>query len=144
MQGASMGPPIYIGGNPLASQPARTARQRFNGATDLHRWKHDLPDQAMVATNKASMGPPIYIGGNMVSRTRRWWLPTKLQWGHRFTSVETGWTWTPEACVWSASMGPPIYIGGNRRRGRTPGMARFASMGPPIYIGGNEVLLMIA
>jgi len=59
-----MGPPIYIGGNGcfVENQPGG---------------------------NAASMGPPIYIGGNdengQIIKTKQ----RQLQWGHRFTSVET-------------------------------------------------------
>jgi len=37
--GASMGPPIYIGGNSTPCGTRGTYRPRFNGATDLYRWK---------------------------------------------------------------------------------------------------------
>ena len=85
---ASMGPPIYIGGNGEHQELVPLPRVRFNGATDLYRWK--LPhDRAHAhAQQSASMGPPIYIGGN------------GIQGGTSFNSVV-------------ASMGPPIYIGGN-------------------------------
>jgi len=36
---ASMGPPIYIGGNIWRWHPRLARCARFNGATDLHRWK---------------------------------------------------------------------------------------------------------
>jgi len=109
---ASMGPPIYIGGNTHGEGGRRPLQDRFNGATDLHRWKqnHRYRDRTgavtlqwghrftsvetakalnqLVESSKASMGPPIYIGGNdLLFFTKG--KPTKLQWGHRFTSVET-------------------------------------------------------
>ena len=139
MQNASMGPPIYIGGNMSAFLPAyRVLIQlqwghRFTSVETADvivpvplpktlQWGHRFTS---VETNTllyradivqvASMGPPIYIGGNKSNPVYGDFHNSRLQWGHRFTSVETGWTWTPEACVWSASMGPPIYIGGNRR-----------------------------
>ncbi len=34
-----MGPPIYIGGNRSPLYPEKPLNPRFNGATDLHRWK---------------------------------------------------------------------------------------------------------
>jgi len=59
----------------------------FNGATDFHRWK-----ELFVAIGSeccaASMGPPIFIGGKMTmaqADTGR----VSLQWGHRFSSVES-------------------------------------------------------
>ena len=41
--GASMGPPIFIGGNDMRSGGVVCARPRFNGATDFHRWKWRWP-----------------------------------------------------------------------------------------------------
>ncbi len=60
---ASMGPPIFIGGN----------------------GRRHIPDDGLHA---ASMGPPIFIGGNDIIRaqsTRTRWM---LQWGRRFSSAE--------------------------------------------------------
>ncbi len=39
---ASMGPPIYIGGNQSLCKSCHSTKTRFNGATDLHRWKPPL------------------------------------------------------------------------------------------------------
>ena len=61
---ASMGPPIYIGGNLSTGRRSPVCMSRFNGATDLHRWKQCVH--------------------SFVGEQRR-----RLQWGHRFTSVET-------------------------------------------------------
>ncbi len=82
------------------------------------------------------MGPPIYIGGNcrLACFVKR---ELKLQWGHRFTSVETPWRRQPRPREERASMGPPIYIGGNKRGCQREIGYHTASMGPPIYIGGN-------
>ena len=110
---ASMGPPIYIGGNCPEKNPEAACPpglqwghrftsvetgslrvsggrgwRRFNGATDLHRWKQ-VPIPGVV------------------------WDELMLQWGHRFTSVETGTPAPGGGGVGGASMGPPIYIGGN-------------------------------
>ena len=60
-----MGPPIYIGGNDLIDPLTWMASYGFNGATDLHRWKHEIPEINQVVDFYASMGPPIYIGGNV-------------------------------------------------------------------------------
>jgi len=59
-----MGPPIYIGGNKATLSSTLSPSPGFNGATDLHRWKLG---HALDCTVKAF----------------------RLQWGHRFTSVET-------------------------------------------------------
>ncbi len=115
----------------------------FNGATDLHRWKLDIYE-TVVSQEEASMGPPIYIGGNAewwhrhrshsarfngATDLHRWkhkWNPTSagastpLQWGHRFTSVETIMTLSELIAEFKASMGPPIYIGGNPIRIHVP------------------------
>jgi len=85
---ASMGPPIYIGGNPGNPDPVGRRRDRFNGATDLYRWKRNASRPSWMLLT-ASMGPPIYIGGNGYGSPN-----------YRFTPA-------------GASMGPPIYIGGN-------------------------------
>ncbi len=139
VQDASMGPPIYIGGNGCAATPSRHRCSRFNGATDLYRWKpsNDRPNVVRIDL---------------------------LQWGHRFISVETPRPSFRDHGADLASMGPPIYIGGNLHQvprgfgasdhGRFNGATdlyrwkpspttckknstRSASMGPPIYIGGN-------
>jgi len=85
----------------------------------------------------ASMGPPIYIGGNRHRGSANTVLARKLQWGHRFTSVETDVKGRDLPAGRLASMGPPIYIGGNSTAGKTAIPRGVASMGPPIYIGGN-------
>ncbi len=59
-----MGPPTYIGGNFDGRRRAQNHHGRFNGATDLHRWKHVLLHDPHVGVCLASMGPPTYIGGN--------------------------------------------------------------------------------
>ena len=109
---ASMGPPIYIGGN-------LSKRRCHHGSYN------------------ASMGPPIYIGGNWRFTVTLQRILPGLQWGHRFTSVETENVVRrvhPPVC---ASMGPPIYIGGNAPVSGIGQLLLKASMGPPIYIGGN-------
>jgi len=42
---ASMGPPIYIGGNQTPEDSAAPGYPRFNGATDLYRWKQQLLEE---------------------------------------------------------------------------------------------------
>jgi len=63
--GASMGPPIYIGGNSWGGRLPRIFNSSFNGATDLHRWKRKPGPAPPPRRPPASMGPPIYIGGNL-------------------------------------------------------------------------------
>jgi len=133
-----MGPPIYIGGNSNGRPPSNGFPRRFNGATDLHRWKLDshfgkdtLPKGFNGATDlhrwKQAFFVSSFTGEN------------RLQWGHRFTSVETDLVISPSPGVGRASMGPPIYIGGNLLKETFGEVGLKASMGPPIYIGGNMV-----
>jgi len=110
---ASMGPPIYIGGNELEAlgisvKPAQlqwghrftsvetrvlpdgrgvTAR-RFNGATDLHRWKRPLLQKykdLLVPLQWGHRFTSVETKAIQEAATRQ----ELLQWGHRFTSVET-------------------------------------------------------
>ncbi len=107
-----MGPPIYIGGNVYTL--SYTPKLIF-----------------------ASMGPPIYIGGNScippgtLSRLRR------LQWGHRFTSVETGPIRTRGLFLPGLQWGHRFTSVETQTKRPRKGTAECASMGPPIYIGGN-------
>ncbi len=133
---ASMGPPIYIGGNYPGWYIWNAPVHRFNGATDLHRWKRRgmaLQEAAGKSFNGATdlhrwkpAGNHSRIairrrGFNGATDLHRWkpslspggihrrycfngatdlhrWKPlenphfagvARLQWGHRFTSVET-------------------------------------------------------
>ena len=122
-----------------AVRPERDRGTRFNGATDLHRWKHNQEDNhegferasmgppiyiggnglvipKVVFQRQASMGPPIYIGGNKRNIFHVGMESARLQWGHRFTSVETSPFANHVIQLKRASMGPPIYIGGNRTK----------------------------
>ncbi len=67
-----------------------------------------------------------------------------LQWGHRFTSVETQPPSLADEVDALASMGPPIYIGGNSEPDEEWLRKHVASMGPPIYIGGNDLIVQQA
>ena len=108
-----MGPPIFIGGNVRVRNKPRHAAQSFNGATDFHRWK------------SPTLKPCLR-------------LKSRLQWGHRFSSVEIPRPRRFPRSPRPASMGPPIFIGGNLRGFRPFRRSRSASMGPPIFIGGND------
>ena len=134
-ESASMGPPIYIGGNSHNTSPNLESIFRFNGATDLHRWK--LP----------------------VERIETFTF-FKLQWGHRFTSVETrsqnlecfgeksfnGATdlhrWKRETSFPTCGLIRGFNGATDLHRWKLAFNSislphRMASMGPPIYIGGN-------
>ena len=85
---ASMGPPIFIGGNAATLRSSGCATSGFNGATDFHRWK----SSSMRRTRREN--PPCFNGAtdfhrwkcNYVRRCSH--ISPKLQWGHRFSSVE--------------------------------------------------------
>ena len=62
---ASMGPPIFIGGNAAAGRPGQTKQTCF-------------------------MGPPIFIGGNDANALELCNEREELQWGRRFSSAEIG------------------------------------------------------
>ena len=66
-QPASMGPPIYIGGNRKRNRVRKRCEQGFNGATDLHRWKRPAP------TSPRSRAPSRFNGATDL---HRWKLPT--------------------------------------------------------------------
>ena len=55
----------------------------------LLRRGFELNREKFVPDLGASMGPPIYIGGNLVANLATNLTILALQWGHRFTSVET-------------------------------------------------------
>ncbi len=86
---ASMGPPIFIGGNSGPQSISLLNSLCFNGATDFHRWKSHARQPPPCRYRGASMGPPIFIGGNV------------LEPAHALRRLR------------QASMGPPIFIGGN-------------------------------
>ena len=87
---ASMGPPIFIGGNNACTAVWNGLSAGFNGATDFHRWKLSSARLKQAGTHK-------------------------LQWGHRFSSVEMVRHAKQRCEPLVASMGPPIFIGGNHR-----------------------------
>ncbi len=162
---ASMGPPIYIGGNNSALVIYISQLQRFNGATDLHRWKRweltffhrnqnvlqwghrftsvETYSQGYLRcfSGYASMGPPIYIGGN-IECGEDFLNVFALQWGHRFTSVETpAIRAAREAGGTGFNGATDLHRWKHLPSKRPPRIDNVASMGPPIYIGGNELFL---
>ncbi len=108
-----MGPPIYIGGNSGCTCHLGSRCPRFNGATDLHRWKPFILNSYMESSStlqwghrftsvetiwERADGASVRTGFNGATDLHRWkrgrgWAGIagiwKLQWGHRFTSVET-------------------------------------------------------
>ncbi len=109
------------------------------------------------------MGPPIYIGGNFDGFLDNGFFNNRLQWGHRFISVETAEAdgspmpdgrlqWghrfiSVETTKWSVrqySIGIALQWGHRFISVETTELPRLldalelASMGPPIYIGGNS------
>ena len=131
-----MGPPIFIGGNDqLAAVPR--------------------------PISLASMGPPIFIGGN-THETLAQFDDSRLQWGHRFSSVEMTPRWdTHFKRAWKLQWGHRFssveicgLLAAHNGRGSFNGATDFhrwkcnhrgpgnrphkASMGPPIFIGGNS------
>ncbi len=186
---ASMGPPIYIGGNITNStsnvkiigklqwghrfisvetrrkpRRSRTLPRRFNGATDLYRWKRSRGRDDAPRPDRFNGATDLYrwkqIGGVPLLD-----IQAGLQWGHRFISVETV-IWrisTPGfwRCFNGATdlyrwkrVGPVLtklasnllqwghrFISVETGAGvDVPEQRRGASMGPPIYIGGNRLL----
>jgi len=112
---ASMGPPIYIGGNFPQKERPETPQPSFNGATDLHRWKLKRSETHGNAKKRLQWGHR-FTSVETTQKSIQKVFGEVLQWGHRFTSVET----EGVAEIWKkpsvASMGPPIYIGGNGTR----------------------------
>jgi len=85
---ASMGPPIFIGGN-------RAGLHFLLGGLKLLQWGRRF-SSAEMPVNGVSSDP---IGA--------------LQWGRRFSSAEIEYGLIEDGKVDWASMGPPIFIGGN-------------------------------
>ncbi len=85
---ASMGPPIFIGGNTIS----RKSRSLLSVPL---QWGHRFSSVEITLT--------LGSGANVIS----------LQWGHRFSSVEIITSEDVLIDRVDASMGPPIFIGGN-------------------------------
>ncbi len=158
-----MGPPIYIGGNEFDDPVHAACATGFNGATDLHRWKQEKNEPLRHFHDR-------FNGATDLHRWKRCWLKPSvgwgialLQWGHRFTSVETKHTyvvWDDDVkrfngatdlhrwkrpSRWFPAIRPQPRFNGatdlhrwkRESRLRAFRSSRSASMGPPIYIGGN-------
>ncbi len=76
---------VETGDNPIRPSEARSS---FNGATDLHRWK--LINHLPIIKNPVSFNGATDLHRWKRRHTKTWNRKrSKLQWGHRFTSVET-------------------------------------------------------
>ncbi len=134
---ASMGPPIFIGGK-RRFPPSRVVpivcfngatdfhrwkegrrehgpgkETRFNGATDFHRWKDPMADGVRYERHRFNGATDFHRwkGRRHRQEMRRGFA---LQWGHRFSSVESSMSADGWDGVREASMGPPIFIGGKK------------------------------
>jgi len=134
---ASMGPPIFIGGKfetritTWCAAISSMGPPIFIGGKALLRCTHAF--HARIS----SMGPPIFIGGKKTLRPLCTICRELLQWGHRFSSVE--------------SVARGKFSNSHRRLQwghrfssveRLEALSRYyasraASMGPPIFIGGK-------
>ena len=86
-QRASMGPPIFIGGNFCLRSWTPNGFESFNGATDFHRWKYsraERPSLPVAGFNGATDFHRWKLGGGGGASA----FIDLLQWGHRFSSVE--------------------------------------------------------
>src|SRR5262245_12179160 len=117
-----MGPPIFVGGEAHLHREGRDncrlqwathlwrwraeatrrcwrgpRKWRFNGATALRRWRADGSSGREQLRIVASMRPPIFVGGELVP-LRLDIVDTKLQWGHRSSSVESEYNVALTAC----------------------------------------------
>ena len=110
---SSMGPPIFIGGKDALRTQRRGRQTLFNGATDFHRWKggvaYTITPQprlfngatdfhrwkgstaAFAASNSRFFnGATDFHRWKEESDTLTSKIAKLLQWGHRFSSVESG------------------------------------------------------
>ena len=134
---ASMGPPLFSDGDPGSARRWRTCTACFNGATAFQRWR---PRTCCRLCSRARL----------------------LQWGHRFSAMETPRHIDGRRLPLLASMGPPLFSDGDLEHaavsahglacfnGATafqrwrPVLSRFegaallvASMGPPLFSDGD-------
>ena len=84
---ASMGPPIFIGGNVQNSDNIRRVEVASMGPP-IFIGGNETYQGAVNTQYTASMGPPIFIGGNHWREFLSYAKRMRLQWGHRFSSVE--------------------------------------------------------
>jgi len=133
-----MGPPIYIGGNEVMPGATNARIVSFNGATDLHRWKLSAQPVLGMDAVELQWGHRFTsvetIPSSVFSKDKK--MP--LQWGHRFTSVETS-TPTKKPNPHRGFNGATDLHRWKQEHDRPNPQQReaLASMGPPIYIGGN-------
>ena len=133
---ASMGPPIFIGGNilhfvafPTSHNPLQWGH-RFSSveicvgdelyiSDAMLQWGHRFSSVEISAgrwTRRASLcfnGATDFHRWKYCQARLTFYDPSVLQWGHRFSSVEICHRGRGLPCAGQASMGPPIFIGGN-------------------------------
>ena len=158
---ASMGPPIFIGGNDSTVSDANRGGACFNGATDFHRWKlarrtissnasmtlqwgHRFSSVEIIETvNDINCFLTLQWGHRfssveMLYPAARMSVCSLLQWGHRFSSVEICLTMCRIRRRSHGFNGATDFHRWKSLRvlARCQASAG-ASMGPPIFIGGN-------
>ena len=134
---ASMGPPIFIGGNFLLRLP-EVGRitllqwgRRFSSAEIHHALEHRHPHPSLQWGRRFS-------SAEIPGRLRVAPLGNRLQWGRRFSSAEmttgTVWLYGDDTLQWGRRFSSAEMMVSNVAfHSRS-----FASMGPPIFIGGNQ------
>jgi len=109
---ASMGPSMFVDGDPPPDLWRRATSACFNGAVDVRRRRHD------VAHSSAA-----------IMRT--------LQWGRRCSSTETRRVTRGGLAGGIASMGPSMFVDGDPGWHCHPGQRNEASMGPSMFVDGD-------
>jgi len=134
---ASMGPPIFIGGNGLLTISCTPNGYSFNGAADFHRRKYERRQHETINGIWLQWGRR-FSSAEISERRDPHCLPNRrfngaadfhrrkckftgkpfdpsreLQWGRRFSSAEMLVASPENEQQKGASMGPPIFIGGN-------------------------------
>ncbi len=135
---ASMGPPIFIGGN--RSQPhTRIPKLRLQWGRRFSSAEIYASICVLDNASKASMGPPIFIGGNPARTCTARTCATRFNGAADFHRRK----WC--ASIWTRTR-PKSFNGAadfHRRKLihliRKNFFCSIASMGPPIFIGGNPL-----
>ena len=161
---ASMGPPLFSGGNYSGPVPAPVAHAMLQWGRRCSAAEILVADPPQAAAGHASMGPPLFSGGNTITLPFLCFAKKASMGPPLFSGGNLGWVRALGAGVLRASMGPPLFSGGNNRRSGSlrQGFGCFngaaavqrrkfavcvgwtfagvtASMGPPLFSGGNVV-----
>ncbi len=157
---ASMGPPLFCGGESLRTWPRRPCGTRFNGAAAVLRRRGVQCPQSRV-TAVASMGPPLFCGGETRPALETFCRGIVLQWGRRCSAAER--KRSERLILWACRFNGAAAVLRRRadddkrlarrvlrfngaaavlrrrgdRRAQDRGTCR-ASMGPPLFCGGEE------